>query len=157
MHVEACALTLTNGEQLQEPIVRKNVKHLQGKNWKGKSPAPRADSKNAGRQPRCSVPSCSNVVNVSRKTGKPFKFCKEHDSSSPDSSRPFKKRGREEANVAEASSESIMLEDAQGNKSEHVLDARTIEVVKLVKDGTMKVTADQESCKQTLAGLAEYG
>ena len=155
LHVEACALTLTNGEKLQEPIIRKHVKKLQGKMWKGKSPGPSTSPRKDFKQPRCSVQGCDNKVNVNRKTGTPFKTCREHaDKPAKDHSERHDEKKKSKYSANSADTESVTLEDAQGNKIDHVLDANTIEVVRMLKSGTMKIAEDAGSCKDKLAAFA---
>ena len=78
--IDACALTLTNGQKLTEPEIRKSVAKLQNelrdKNRGGKGGK---GGKGSNQKQRCKVRGCQNSCNTNRRTNKPYDVCKSHN------------------------------------------------------------------------------
>ena len=173
LQVEACALTLTNGQQLQEPHLRRHIKKLQNdQSWR------RVHTKGAQQvkdqqKLACMVDGCGRECAINVKTQRSFKICKSCNDELADGKTLTAKDGRllsrerprkvsrtetsnrqgdrrvtfaRKADVPESSeSLSVTLTDDSGTVTEHLLDAKTVELLEKAKQQHMTLAQKNET------------
>ena len=85
LQVEACALTLTNGQKLSEPMIKKSMDKLRNdsswprsKTTSGKRFKQMAKAEQKSKVPICGVKGCDEIVNLNNYDKKPFRICRDH-------------------------------------------------------------------------------
>ena len=174
LQIEACALTLSNGQKLQEPALTKAINSLRQRGtWKGRSVQPgtpsteRKSPKKSPKRPMpgsdkiCPFKGCTRVLGLQR-DGSTFKYCRKHtrkDEAGPADDDSKRRRQDIPGRTVEMQNQTqgkvtVTLSSSSGDTKEHQLDANTVKVLMDArKNGNMVCDGDDLTPQEQVAAF----
>ena len=173
LQIEACALTLSNGQKLQEPALTKAINSLRQRGtWKGRSVQPGTSSNNKspkkspkrqapGSDKICPFKGCTRVLGLQR-DGSTFKYCRKHtrkDEVGPADDDSKRRRQDIPGRTVEMQNQTqgkvtVTLSSSSGDTKEHQLDANTVKVLMDArKNGNMVCDGDDLTPQEQVAAF----